>query len=153
MSDHARPGVRWWPSSRVRVFALLGVIVLLFAFVGLDLWSVRRLDAELARLEQRYGSLDGRAAVAPPVASSDNQARFVRAAAALVAPTGRDPGGTAVITAVTAALVRVEHQQDVHDVPGELRAFLEANADAMATGPSVVATLPFPVQGHRVSRG
>jgi hypothetical protein len=114
------------------VFALLGVLVLLFAFVGLDLWSGRRLDAELARLEQRYGSLDGRAAVAPPVASSDNQARFVRAAAALVVPTGRDPGGTAVITAVTAALVRVEHQQDVHDVPGELRAFVEANADAMA---------------------
>src|SRR3954466_14088888 len=128
MSDQARPDVRWWQGSRVRVFALLGVLVLLFAFVGLDLWSGRQLDAELARLEQRYGSLDGRAAGAPPVASSDNQARFVRAAAALVAPTGRGPCNTPVI----AALVRLENQQDVHDVPGELRAFAEANADAMA---------------------
>src|SRR4051812_50062763 len=132
MSDHARPDARWWQGSRARVFALLGILVLLFAFIGLDLGSGRRLDAELARLEQRYGSLDGRAAVAPPVASSDNQARFVRAAAALVAPTGRDPGGTAVITALAEGLGRGEHKQEGHDVPRDPPAFVEANAGALA---------------------
>lgn len=123
MSDDAYRPERWRPSPRVRLFVLLGVLVLLIAFVGLDLWSGRRLDAELVRLENRYGSLDGRSLVAPTVPSADNQARFVRAAAALVLLTDR--------SAVTAALARVETQRDFHEVPAELRAFAEANADAM----------------------
>ena len=45
------------PRSHRRVFILLGVLLLLVAYVGFDLWAGYRVHVEVARFEAAHGSL------------------------------------------------------------------------------------------------
>ncbi len=45
------------PRRNRRVFILLGLLLLLVAYVGCDAWAGHRVNTEVARLEQRYGTL------------------------------------------------------------------------------------------------
>ena len=71
---------RW---RRFWLVILVLTLVFLLARAGLDLWAGRRVDAEVARLEQRYGTLAEGSLRLDRVPSADNRARAVRAAAAL----------------------------------------------------------------------
>lgn len=81
---------RVWFSRTLR----MGLVVLVLAALPLgvgactafDLWAGHQLDAQIARIAVKYGSLDEQASTLPPVPSDDNRARVVRAAAALVVP-------------------------------------------------------------------
>jgi hypothetical protein len=108
---------------RLRLVVLLGVLVLLVVYTGTDLWAGRQLDAELARLEPRYGNLHLRAIHAPPVPAADNRARLVRAAAALA-----NPGST---DSLVKGLTSFGNSSDTDLVPADLRAFVEENRDAL----------------------
>jgi hypothetical protein len=111
---------------RLRLFLLLGILVALVAGIGLDVWTRRQLDREVARLEGRYGSLRGRTLVAPPVGAEYNSARFVRAAAALtVRPSGTTYG------MLMASVKDFEKQPASPTLPPDLQAFLDANTEAM----------------------
>ena len=54
MSDAIARPVRVARPRRIRLFVLLGILVLLVAYTGCDLWAGRRLDAAIARLEPKY---------------------------------------------------------------------------------------------------
>jgi hypothetical protein len=114
---------------RVRLFAVLGVLLALVAWVGLDIWAGRRVEAEYLRLEKKYGSLDGRSVVAHAVDPEYNSARFMRAAADLAVryhpPTDFSFG------VLLASFKRFEELPQSANPPEALRAFLEANRDAM----------------------
>ena len=124
MTDASR--VASW-RRRLGLVLLLSLFVLGLVWVGLDVWAGRRVNAELARLEARHGSLDGRSIVAAPVPAEDNRAKVIRAAAALTVR-GRQasPYGT-----VSAAIVRLENDPEPPRVPDELRAFVDVNAEAI----------------------
>jgi hypothetical protein len=111
---------RW---RRLRLFVLLGILLLLVAYTGTDLWAGRQLDAELARLEPRYGNLRLRTIIAPPVPAAENRARLVRAAAALAKPGSTD--------AVVKGLTSFGNSSDTDLVPADLRVFVEENRDAI----------------------
>jgi hypothetical protein len=76
----AGPGMLW---RRARFASLVTILVLLVVYSGLDWWSGRQLDNEVARFEAKYGSLSGPSTASNPP-PADNRARLVRAAAALV---------------------------------------------------------------------
>lgn len=109
---------------RLAVVALLAVLVTLVAAVTLDWWSGRRVDAVVARLEKRFGRLDGRSIGAWRVAAEQNSARFVRAAVALTVR-DRDDGK------VLASLAQHETSPASSPVPEDVRAFLDANREAI----------------------
>ncbi len=109
---------------RWRVFVLLGILLLLIAYVGVDLWSGHRVDVEIAALEKQYGSLDDPGVV--PVPADDNRARVVRAATALTA-FGSDTTSSAFATSFS----RFTRLQAPAPVPADLRAFVEANREAI----------------------
>ena len=116
----ARPRSGRW--RRLRLILLLGLLVLLVAYTGADLWTARRLAAEIARLEARYGiAVNGRL-VSPSVPAADNRARLVKAATALMIPESEEQrkamNGFGAISETPA-------------VPGPLRAFVEANKEAI----------------------
>jgi len=111
---------------RLRLFVLLGILVTLVAGISVDVWTGRQLESELSRMEGRYGSLRGRTLVAPPVAAEYNSARFVRAAAALTVHPGASPNGVLMASARA-----FEKRTESSLVPGDLQAFVDANAEAI----------------------
>jgi hypothetical protein len=112
--------------QRLRLFLLLGILVALVTGISLDRWTRRQLDRELARMEERYGSLRGPTLVAPPVGVEYNSARFVRAASALTVR----PGG-ATYGRLLASVKSFEKQPPSSTVPPDLQAFVDANTEAM----------------------
>lgn len=114
-------------SRRLLLLLLFAVLAAIVLWTALDIWAGRRVDAEYARLEKRYGSLDGRSVVAHPVAPEFNSARFVRAAAAL---TVNYVGGKGY-GALMASFTQFEKMPESSPIPGDVRAFIDANRDAM----------------------
>lgn len=112
--------------QRLRLFLLLSILVVLVAGISVDVWTRRQLDRELARVEQRYGSLRVRTLVAPPVGAEYNSARFVRAAAALTVRPSASSYGMAM-----AAIKDLEKLPEPSIVPRDLQAFVDANTEAM----------------------
>ena len=78
---------RGW--RRLGVATLFGTFLIVGGCAGFDQWTGGRVEAEIARLEQRYGSLDEATRIVPPVPATDNRAHVVRAAAALTVPLPR----------------------------------------------------------------
>jgi hypothetical protein len=117
---------RWWQSRRLRLFLLVGILAVLVARTGLDLWAGHRVDTEIARLESQYGSLELSAGVPPEVPDADNRARLVRAAAALVT-SGAGTGSGSVVGSVR----RFKALTEPSPVPEDLRAFVDANREAL----------------------
>jgi hypothetical protein len=111
----------------IRFLFVCCVVAVLVAGTAFDVWTRRRADAELARLEKRFGNLGGRSIVAPPVPAADNSARFVRAAAALAVRPGPNSGYGTISDAVT----YFEKLLEPSPVPEDLRAWLEANHAAI----------------------
>jgi hypothetical protein len=111
-------------ARRVWLFCVVAAVVSLIAAVSFDLWAGWRANVEFARLEKRYGSLDGRSAVASRVPDADNSARYVRAAAALVVQP--NVGYAAMLGSVT----RVDTAQPPA-VPNDAHAFVDANEEAI----------------------
>jgi len=120
---HARPIVEPHALRRsawrtAPVLFIIAALIVIGACTGLDLWTKRELDAELAQLQAKYGNLDEASVGVPPVPDTDNRARVVRAAIELAAPM---PG------------------QRYHylpfpvpsPVPANLRAFAGVNRDAL----------------------
>jgi hypothetical protein len=111
----ARAGHGW---RRLGVAAVLSLVLMAGSCVALDVVEGHRVEAEVARFEARYGSLDVSTLVVPPVPADENQARILKAAAALTVPL---PG-------------LAYHHIEFHGpgpVPANLRAFAEANRDAI----------------------
>ena len=75
---------RGW--RRTVVLVACGILAMLASCTGYDGWANRQVDAEIARFEARFGSLDEKASLVPAVPAADNRARMVRAAAALAVP-------------------------------------------------------------------
>jgi hypothetical protein len=109
--------------SRLRkiwIVIIVGILLLLVARTGLDLWAGHRVNVEISRVEQQYGSLDERTLSAAPVPAGDNRARVIRAAAALTVP-GPETNRPAFRGALPASA----------PVPPDLTAFVEANRLAL----------------------
>jgi hypothetical protein len=101
---------------RLRLFLVLGILgalLLLVAYAGVDLWAGHRVNVAVARLEKQYGRLseDTLGVARPP--AGDNRAHVVRAAAALM------EGHTFPQLGRSAPM------------PEELRAFVETNRLAL----------------------
>jgi hypothetical protein len=111
---------------RVLVLLMIGAGAVGLIWIGLDLWSGRRVDREVARLEKRYGRLDGHSLVASPVAAEFNSARFVRAAVALtVRPANTNYGK------LLASATSFDQQTAPSAEPEDVRAFVDSNRDAI----------------------
>jgi hypothetical protein len=112
-------------SRRRRLLLLLvvGVFILLATHTGLDLWTGIAVSNEMARLEQRYGSLDAASLVLPNVPADDNRARIARAAALLAIP------GSSETQRATSRFIN-EHASS--PVPAAVRKFAEDNRHAIA---------------------
>jgi hypothetical protein len=93
-------------------------LIVIGACTGLDLWAKRELDVELARFQAKYGSLDEATSKVPAVPDSDNRARVVRAAVEFAVEI---PGQN----------FRLLWRPVASPVPAELRAFADANRDAI----------------------
>ncbi len=112
-------------TTRLRRLLLVGIIavlLLLLVRAGLDLWASRRVDAAVARLEERYGPLHEGTLIVPPVPAGDNRARAYRAAAALVdlTPlTGEHNLG--------ASFAKLRQTEPGTPLPADLRAVVNAN--------------------------
>jgi len=107
---------RGW--RRLGVAAVVSVVLVAGSCAALDVVEGHRVEAEVARLEAKYGSLDLSTLVVPAVPAEENQARVLRAAAALTVP----------------LTDRVYHYMEFRapgSVPANLRAFAEANRDAI----------------------
>lgn len=114
----------------LRRFTIVGiafVLLLLLVRAGVDLWASRRVNAQVAELEARHGSLDVATLLVPPVPEQDNRARAMRAAGALLAATDTVGGGIRD----RAALSRYVTQRAPTPMPEDLKAFVEANRAAM----------------------
>jgi hypothetical protein len=120
--DAAAPARR---SRRRRVWLVVLVLTLVFvlARAGLDLWAESRVDVEVARLEQRYGTLAEGSLRLQLLPAADNRARAVRAATALTVPGGDSDQQRSVS--------RFRTYQSSLPVPAELRAFVDANRAAI----------------------
>lgn len=101
-----------------RVFVLFGLLLLLVAYVGCDAWAGHRVDSEVARFEQVYGSLNEPYSV--PVPAADNRARVVRAAAAMIVP-------NTASNDFSTSFARFTNLTPPALVPADLRAFVETN--------------------------
>jgi len=110
---------------RLGVILVLIIVVATAAYVALDWWSGRRVNAKVARLENQYGSLAGLSIGAPRVAAEENSAAFVRAAAAL---TIHPKDGYAP---VIASGVRFEKEPASAAVPPNIKVFVDANQEAI----------------------
>ena len=114
------------PARRVLVLLVIGVTAVGLIWIAVDFWAGRRVDRELARLEKRFGSLDGRSIVAPPVAVEFNSARFVRAVVALtVRP------ATASYGKLLASATSFDRQTAPSAEPADVRAFVDSNRAAI----------------------
>jgi hypothetical protein len=105
----------------VRFATLLMILILLVVYSGLDWWSGRRLDRQTADFAARYGPLSDRGA-SRHVPASDNRARLVRAAAALV---------NAPSASLNGAVRTLASTNSTRAITGELRAVVDANHDAI----------------------
>jgi hypothetical protein len=117
-------------TRRRRVLLLLasGILILLAVHTVLDFWASRAVKNEVARLEQRYGSLDPATLVLPAVPAQNNRARIVRAAAALAVP---------VSTEVQHATFEFINKGTSTSVPVAVREFADANRRALAMAEEV----------------
>jgi hypothetical protein len=115
-SETTRHAERGW--RRFGVLAGFSLLLIIGSCAGLDVAEGQRVDAEVARFEARYGSLDESTLVVPAVPAADNRAHVVRAAAALTVPL---PG---------LAYHHITFPAP-SPVPGDLRAFAEANREAI----------------------
>jgi hypothetical protein len=111
----------------IRFLFVCCVVLALVAGTAFDVWARRRADAELVRLEKRFGSLGGRSIVAPPVAAADNSARFVSAAAALAVRPAPKSGYDTLDDAIT----HFDRLLGPSPVPEDVRTWLEANQEAI----------------------
>jgi hypothetical protein len=100
---------------------LLLVLLALIAYTGLDWWSGRLLDAQVARFEQRHGSLR-EPSPSPDVPAVENRARLVRAAAALVNTPPAPLRG---------AVGKLADTSSPGEVTGDLRAFVERSRESI----------------------
>jgi len=122
---------------RVRLIVLVALLVLLAAWVGMDLWAGRRLNEEVARLEKRYGSLATRLLRSPArIPAADNRARVARAAAALTVFEFDSEQGRAVERFLAASeqarvVERYLAANATSPAPAEVRAFVETNRPAI----------------------
>jgi len=112
-SRHADHGWR-----RSGVLIALSVLLIAGSCAGFDVVEGNRVNAVVARIEAKYGSLDLSTLTVPAVPPADNRARVVRSAAALVVPL---PG---------VKYHYLDYQLPA-PVPQGLRAFAESNADAI----------------------
>jgi hypothetical protein len=120
---------RW---RRLRLFVVLGTLLLLVAYTGLDLWAGHRVNLAVARLEKQYGSLNEDTLRVAPAPAGDNRARVVRAAAALTAlPPGTDR------SLVSGAYYRFVQSPAPAPVPTDLRNFVAANRAAIRVADDV----------------
>lgn len=105
-----------WP--RAGVVVTISILAMLGSCTGLDVWADRQVEAEIAKIEAHYGSLDERTSRVPPVPAADDRASIVRAAAALAVGL---PGQRfhSISTPVPSP------------VPADLRAFADANRAAI----------------------
>jgi hypothetical protein len=111
---------------RLRLFlvvAVLGALLLLVAYAGVDVWAGHRVHVAVARLEKQYGRLseDTLGVARPP--AGDNRAQVVRAAAALI------EGGNS--KDFHPAYSRFIQSGASAPVPADLRTFVEANRLAL----------------------
>ena len=104
-----------------------GLLAVLITAVIVDVVAGRRLRREYARLEQRFGVLDARGGFAPEVPDEDNSARVIRAASILLV---RGPGRRHY-TEMRTALGQYEKAPASAPIPEDVRAFLDANAEAL----------------------
>lgn len=112
-------------TSRRRLLLLMfGSAAAVLVWIGADLWAGRRLDRDYARLEKRFGSLDGRSQIAARVPAEDNSARFVRAAVDLTVLEWS-------YGALLASVRGFEASPSSAPVPADIKSFLDANADAI----------------------
>jgi hypothetical protein len=121
MTDTALKRARGTRRRRIFIILISTILLILVMRAGVDFWARRQVDAEVSRLQQRYGGLEVPAWDARPVAAGENRARAFRAAAALLA------GQHEMNRSVSAFLsVRAPNR-----VPQDLRAFVEANRPAL----------------------
>jgi len=113
--ETARTGHRW---RRAGVLVSLGLLLTFGSCTSLDVWANREVEAEIARIEARYGSLDVKTIRVPDVPVADNRARMVRAAAALAVGLQDRPYHYLGIPVPS-------------PVPANLRAFADANREAI----------------------
>jgi hypothetical protein len=113
-------------ARRVLVLLMIGISAAGILWIGLDLWAGGRVDREVARLEKRYGSLDGHSIVAPAVAAEFNRARFVRAAVALTVRPANTSYGKLLASATS-----FDQQTSPSAEPADVRAFVDSNRDAI----------------------
>jgi hypothetical protein len=106
---------------RILIFLVASILLLLIVRTGVDFWAGRRVNAVIASLEQRYGTLDVTTMAAPPVPASENRARAIRAAVALL--NGRFD--------FQQPLTQFLAQRDPTPVPDVLRSFVEGNQAAL----------------------
>jgi len=111
---------------RLLVVGIIGILLLLLVRAGLDLWATRRVDAAVARLEERYGWLHEGTLNVPPVPVGDNRARAYRAAAALI-----DLTPLAHEFNLGASLSRLRQAEPGTQLPDALRALVVANPAAL----------------------
>ena len=110
---------RW---RRLGPILLLAALVLIAVYTFTDLWTARRLEAEITRLEAQYGIAVRRALVSPTVPADDNRARLVKAAVALMIPESEEQ---------RRAMNGFASSSETRTVPGPLRTFAEANKEAI----------------------
>lgn len=114
-------------ARRVRLLLIIGLSAVGLIWIGLDVWAGRRVNREFARLEKRYGRLDGRSIVAAPVAVEFNSARFVRAAVELTVR----PAANTSYSKLAASATSFEQQTARSAEPEDVRTFVASNRDAI----------------------
>jgi hypothetical protein len=126
MTEPVAPApVRAVRRRRTRLYVLLAILILLVAYTGLDLYASRKLDAEIARLEPKYGNLRiWTLTELPAVPAGENRARLVRAAAALVVP----PDKQSMSSVNFSGYINIGRDAPV---PADVRSWVEANRRAI----------------------
>ena len=127
MTEPVAPApVRAVRRRRIRLYLLLAILIALVGYVSLDWYASRKLDAEIARLEPKYGNLRiwslANPPGIPPVPAGENRARLIRAAAALVVP----PNNQSV-----AGISLFGGTDDSVKLPADVRAWVAANQRAI----------------------
>jgi len=130
-------GVPWTGVAPARAWqraagiAAVVVVLSLGGCAGFDVWAGHGLEAEIAHIEARYGSLDASAFQVPKVPDQDNRAHVVRAAAALtVRPSSYFWVNPVTPSPLTAELIQfVEANRAAIRTAGDIRARSQSNWD------------------------
>jgi hypothetical protein len=107
---------------RWRLFVLAGILIVLVAYLGLDVWAGYRVNVAAARFDVRYGGLSDRHLTTAVVPAANNRARLIRAASALT---------VSMSTPATAAFTNLSRAPEMKPLSQELRAFVQANEPAL----------------------